>query len=383
MPLRIVADENAPGLEAALGDLGPLRRLPGRAITRDALRDADALVVRSVTPVGRELLEGTPVRFVGTATAGTDHVDVGALDALGVAFAAAPGSNAASVADYVAAGLLALAAERGEGLEGRALGVVGVGEVGGRVASRARALGLEVLACDPPRAEAGHADHEYLALEAVLEAADVVTLHTPLEAGGPHPTVGLIDLDAARCLRPGAWLVNAARGRVVTAEAAAWLAASRPVALDVWPGEPSPDPALVGAVALGTPHVAGYAADAKLRGTAMVARALRAWAGAPELGGLEAPAPPPLQAPDLPASTPAERARWLDALARQAYSVRADDARFRAALQDLEAPDRAAAFAGLRKRYPERREMSRFAVRGPVPDALREAVRVGLGMGTE
>ena len=381
--LRTVADENIPGSEAAVGALGPVTRLPGRAITTEALREADALLARSVTPVDGALLDGTPVRFVGTATAGTDHVDLGDLADRGVAFASAPGSNAASVADYVVAALLALAADLGESLEGRTLGVVGVGEVGGRVVPRARALGLAVLACDPPRAAAGHTDHAYLPLADVLRQSDVVTLHTPLTDAGPWPTRGLIS-DAA-ALRPDAWLVNAARGGVVTADVARALAESRPVVLDVWPGEPAPDPALVAAVALGTPHVAGYASDAKLRGTAMVAEALRRWAEADGLAvppwdpaTLDAPGPAPLVAPDLPASTPAERARWLDALARQAYDVRADDARFRAALAD--APDRASAFAELRRAYPQRRELSRYSAVGPVPDSLRAAVTDGLGL---
>ncbi len=380
-PLRLLADANIPHAEAAFGGYGSVRARPGRALTRDALGDVDVLLVRSVTPVDAALVEGTPVRFVGTATAGTDHVDRAALAARGIAFAAAPGSNAASVVDYVLAALLATAADRGEALDGRTLGVVGVGEVGGRLVPRARALGLRVLACDPPRAAAGHTDHAYLGLDDVLAEADVVTLHTPLTRPGesPWPTLGLIDAAAASRMKPDAWLVNAARGRVVTAEAAAALAASRPVVLDVWPGEPEPDPALVEAAALATPHVAGYAADAKTRGTAMIAAALAAWAGGEPWAPPEV-APIAIGAPTLPAATPAERTRWLDALARQAYDVRADDARFRAALAGTTGEARAAAFAALRKDYPVRREMDRFVVRGPVPEALREAVTAGLGM---
>ena len=379
--LRILADANIPHAQAAFGAYGPVRTQPGRDITRSALADVDVLLVRSVTAVGAALLDGTPVRFVGTATAGTDHVDTRALAARGVAFASAPGSNAASVADYVVAALLAVAADRGEALTEKTIGIVGVGEVGGRLVPRARALGLRVLACDPPRAAAGRSDHEYRALADVLRQSDVVTLHTPLTRADESewPTLGLIDLAAVETMKPGAWLVNAARGRVVTAEAAAALAASRPVVLDVWPAEPEPDPALVDAAALATPHIAGYAADAKTRGTTMIAAALAAWAGGDAWAPPE-PAPLVLDAPERPAQTPEERTRWLDALARQATDVRADDARFRAALAGTAGEARAAAFAALRKTYPVRHEMTRYAVRGDVPPALRAAVTDGLGM---
>ena len=130
--LRLLVDANIPDAETAFGPLGSVRTIPGHAITRDALAEVDALVVRSVTRVDAALVEGTPVRFVGTATAGVDHVDEDALAGLGIAFASAPGSNAASVVDYVLAALLAVAAHRGETLAGRTLGIVGLGEVGGR-----------------------------------------------------------------------------------------------------------------------------------------------------------------------------------------------------------------------------------------------------------
>ncbi|WP_412062030.1 4-phosphoerythronate dehydrogenase [Rubrivirga sp. IMCC45206] len=379
-PLDIVADANIPFAQAAFGRWGAVRRIPGADITRDALADADVLLVRSVTRVDGALLHGTRVRFVGTATAGTEHVDPAALAAQGIAFASAPGSNAASVVDYVLASLLAVAADRGEALAGKTLGVVGVGAVGGRLAPRARALGMTVLACDPPRDAAGDPG-EWHPLDAVLDRADIVSLHTPLTtaAESAWPTEGLIDAAGASRMRPSAWLVNAARGRVVTPGAALALARSRPVVLDTWPAEPTPGPALVEAAALATPHTAGYAADAKARGTAMLAEALHRWlagdvapwAVADALGsGPLVEAPPAAPAP----------AAWLDALARRVYDVRADDGRFRAALAGTSGGARAAAFAALRRDYPPRRELATATVRGIVPDPLRIAVRDGLGL---
>ncbi len=379
-PLRLLVDANVPDARAAFGALGSVRLRPGREITRAALADVDAVVVRSVTRVDEALLDGTPVRFVGTATAGVDHVDQAALAARGIVFASAPGSNAASVVDYVVASLLAVAADRREALAGRTLGVVGVGEVGGRLVRRARALGLRVLASDPPRTAAGLGPIDLVPLADLLRQSDLVSLHTPLTAPAesPWPTLGLIDQDAAQAMRPDAWLVNAARGRVVTTDAARVLAESRPVVLDVWPGEPEPDPALVDAVTLATPHIAGYALDGKGRGTTMIAAALYEWAGYGVRPDLPDASPPPVvQAPDSALAPTA----WLDALARQATDVRADDARFRAAMAETTGDVRAAAFAELRKTYPARREMSRFVVRGHVPESLRKAVADGLGMG--
>ena len=385
---RLLADANIPYAEPAFGPYGRLSRKAGREIGREDLHRTDVLLVRSVTAVDASLIVDTPVRFVGTATAGTDHVDVQALREMGVGFASAPGSNAASVVDWTVSALLALAAERGRALAGRTLGVVGVGEVGGRLVPRAQALGLRVVTCDPPRAARGGAPG-HTDLPHLLAQADIVTLHTPLTTGAqsPWPTVGLIGQAEIAAMRPGAWLVNASRGRVVDGPAA--LAARRSgrlgaLALDVWPGEPEPARPLVEAADLATPHVAGYAADAKTRGTAMLADALAAWS----LGqGLPAhPWAPPttapiaIDAPAPPADTPADHTRWLDALARQAYDVRADDARFRAALAGTAGADRAAAFGRLRATYPERREMSRHAVRGAVPPALTAAVTGGLGL---
>ena len=386
--LRIVADALIPHAEVAFGALGSVRVRPAAALTRDVLRDADVLLVRSVTRVTADLVDGTPVRFVGTATAGTDHLDLDGLARAGIATAHAPGSNADSVVDHVVASLLALAADRGETLAGRTLGVVGAGAVGGRLVPRARALGMTAVVSDPPRAEAGLTDHAYASLADVLASSDVLSLHVPLTDEGPWPTRAMINAPELAAMRAGAWLVNAARGEVVDGAA---LVAARPrlgaLGLDCWPGEPSPDPALVAAADLASPHVAGHAVEAKARGTAMLAASVRAWAV--EQG--EAPVAPYVPLPATPQIVTAPTAGdpgppgqaatvWLDSLARQACDVRAEDARFRAAMTGASSADRAAAFADLRRSYPPRREMASCVVVGDVPLALRDAVTGGLGM---
>ena len=394
-PLRIVCDANVPAAAEAFGRFGPVRLVAGRDIDRAALAEADVLVVRSVTRVDAALLGGTPVRFVGTATAGVDHVNEADLAHLGVAFASAPGSNATSVAEYVIAALLAVAAARGERLAGRTLGVVGAGAVGGRLALRGQALGMDVLVCDPPRAATGETEDPYVPLAGVLAGSDIVSLHTPLTVPGesPWPTRGMIGAPALAAIRPGAWLVNAARGAVVDGPAV--LAARRSgrlgaLVMDCWPGEPAPDEALVAAADLATPHVAGYSFDGKVAGTSMIVAALRAWIAA-HGDAVHEPWSPAgalaervvAVAPRGLAGTPHAQAAWLDALARQATDVRADDARFRERVgAEPDSGRRAAAFADLRKTYPRRRENAVFVVRGAVPDALRRAVVDGLGMRT-
>jgi len=390
--LRLVADANIPAAREAFSAFGEVRLLPGREIAREDLLDADVLLVRSVTRVDAALLDGTPVRFVGTATAGTDHVDAEALRQLGIAFASAPGSNATSVVDFVLAALLALAAGRAVGLAGRTLGVVGVGQVGRRLIPRARALGLAIVASDPPlEAAGGTPGVDLISLDAVLQHADILTLHTPLSTPdtSAHPTLGMIGVDVFRAMRPGAWLINAARGRIVDGNALAEALDRRQLdaaVLDVWPNEPNPDLELVRCVDLGTPHIAGYSFDGKLAGTRQLEAALRAWVeDSPSpwdaSAWMESPTPLEVDAPAAPpnATDPAQRAAWLDALVRQAYDVRADDARFRAALHGTD--DRASAFSALRKTYPVRREWATYTVRGAIPDLLREAVHNGLAMG--
>jgi erythronate-4-phosphate dehydrogenase len=278
--LRILADANIPHAEDLFAAFGRVEVRPGAALDARTVADADVLLVRSVTVVDADLLRGSRVRFVGSATIGTDHVDLDFLATEGIAFAHAPGSNAESVVEYVLAALLAVLAARGEALRGRTVGVVGCGAIGGRLALRLPALGAEVLRNDPPLAEASGVQWEYHPLDAVLDRADVLTLHPPLTRTGPYPTHHLIGARELEALRPGALLVNASRGAVVdNAALREALGAGRlgGAVLDVWEGEPSPDPAVLARCALGTPHIAGYSYDGKVEGARMLAAALAAW----------------------------------------------------------------------------------------------------------
>lgn len=386
--LRIVADENIPLVAEAFGGLGPVRCVPATAITPALVRDADVLLVRSVTRVDEALVAGSRLRFVGSATIGADHVDAGALARAGISFRHAPGSNAESVVEYVLCALLALAARTGRPLRGTRVGIVGCGNIGSRLAARLPAFGAEVLANDPPLAEqaaaAGRA-HPYVALERVLAECDVVTLHVPLTRGGPYATRHLIDAAALAGMGAGAWLINTSRGAVVDGaalQAALRRGAPAAAVLDVWENEPTPAPALLRLTALATPHIAGYSWDGKVNGTIMLHRALlkelgseAAWDAAAALRA------GPGERLRLAAPAPASETRWLHDLALQLYDVEADDARMRSLLS-LPAAGHAAAFRALRRDYPRRRSFARYSLPdGELPPHFRAAVREGLCVG--
>ena len=240
--MRIVADENIPLLDEFFAGFGEIRRLPGRAIDRAAVADAELLLVRSVTAVDRTLLQGSPVRFVGTCTIGTDHLDLGYFSEAGIAWSSAPGCNARGVVDYVLGSLLVLGERLGADLTQRTYGVVGAGQVGERLIRVLRALGWRVLVCDPPRQRAEGGD--YVSLQQIVEQCDVISLHTPLTRDGEFATRHLLDADLLEQLRPGTWLLNASRGAVVdTGALRAHLqrGADLHVVLDVWEGEPLVD----------------------------------------------------------------------------------------------------------------------------------------------
>ena len=355
--MLIVADENIPLIEEFFAGFGEIRRFPGRAIDRATVEQADVLLVRSVTQVDRQLLEGSPVRFVGTCTIGTDHLDLDYFAEAGIAWSSAPGCNARGVVDWVLGSLLALADVHGAKLAERRYGVIGAGQVGGRLVDVLRGLGWDVRVCDPPRAAVEGGD--FRSLEKVLRECDVISLHTPLTRDGDNPTRHLIDAERLKALRPGTWLINASRGGVVDNTALRVhleSGANLDVALDVWEGEPEVNVRLAELCRIATPHIAGYSLDGKLRGTAQIYEAFCAWQQrAPEVDLDDL----------LPAQWLAELSLkeecdpdWaLAMLCRAVYDPRSDDANFRRSLVG-DTKTRRAAFDALRKHYPPRREIT-------------------------
>lgn len=274
--MKLVVDANIPAAEACFGAFGTLTRVAGREISAADVADADALIVRSVTQVDRALLAGSRVGFVGTCTIGTDHVDQTFLAEQGIGFASAPGCNAEAVVDYVLSSLLTLAEREGWTLAERTVGIVGVGNVGGRLLTRLTGLGLAVLACDPPRAEREGAEG-FAELDELIARCDVLCLHTPLVTSGPHATQHLLDAQRINELSSGCVLLNAGRGDCVDGLALRGRLSGKgdiTTVLDVWEQEPAIDPSLRDLAALATPHIAGYSLDGKLRGSWMIHQSL-------------------------------------------------------------------------------------------------------------
>lgn len=375
--LNIVADENIPALQALLGSLGTVRTLPGRSMTAADLADTDVLLVRSITRVDRALLEGTPVRFVGTATIGMDHVDQAYLREQSIAFSSAPGCNADAVVEYVLTVLYSLAAEQGFVLRDKTVGIIGVGNVGSRLQRRLQRLGIKLLLNDPPRAAEG--GESFVSLDRLLDEADILCLHTPLVTAGPHPTQHLLGAAQLKRLRPGAIVLNAGRGAAIDGAALLQVAGQRPdltLVLDVWENEPGIDTALAPFVRLGSPHIAGYSLDGKIRGTYMLYQALCQHLGLPEAAPLQdyLPAASVPRVEAGPGLTPLELMRLL-------YDPYRDDRALRATL-GLPQAQRGVAFDRLRKEYPVRREFDTLTVTGRLAPALAEEL-VALGFRVE
>lgn len=353
----------------AFGTLGDACVLEGRSISPADVRDAEVLALRSTTKVDRALLEGSQVRFVGTATIGTDHLDVDYLAQAGIKWCFAPGCNANSVSEYIAAALLNLGERHGFSLEGKTMGVIGVGHVGSRVVGKALALGMNVLMNDPPRerlAQDGKSTGPanlcpvsgFVSLDRLLAEADIITVHVPLTKSGPDKTLHLADEAFFSKARKGLIFLNAARGAVVDTQALLKALANGRVShavLDTWEGEPVCPLDMLGRSDIGTPHIAGHSFEGRVMGTVMVYREACRFLGVPDSWSYEALLPPAV----VPRLEVDARGRSdqviLHEVVRQVYDIEADDQRFRKTMIE-DAAVRAKVFDRLRKDYPMRRE---------------------------
>nr|AUN37057.1 erythronate-4-phosphate dehydrogenase [uncultured bacterium] len=378
--MRVVADENIPYVREAFAEFGEVVTLPGRTVSARDLGGADLLLVRSITRVDAALLDGTAVKFVATATIGTDHVDLPYLQGRGIGFSSAPGCNANSVADYVSAALLLLAEKHGLDLSDMSLGVVGVGNVGRRVAARGRALGMNLVLNDPPLAETT-CEPVYRPISEV-QACDVITFHVPMEKSGPYPTHHLCNAEFLAALKPGVIIFNTSRGAVIDNIALLDALNSghvRAAVLDVWEGEPNVNADLLAKVDLASPHIAGYSFDGKVNGTQQIYDATCRHFGRAASWNPQALLPTP-ECPLIALSPP-----YSDAVAkcvRAVYDIRDDDARMRRTLE-LPTEDHGAYFDRLRKEYPRRREFKNTRVTLTAPDDAVARQLTGLGFQVE
>ena len=271
--MKIIADQNIPQVESALCTLGNIELIPGRDIAREHLIESECLLVRTVTTVDKALLQGTPVQFVGSATIGTDHIDLDYLKQQNIAFSNAAGCNAEAAAEYVISGIFALSQHKDFDPFTRKAGIIGCGNVGSNLLKKFRTLGIETLVCDPPKAEQHDTNVTYVDLETIISECDLISLHVPLTQKGYHPTHHLLNKNNLLLLKEDCLLINAARGSVVNNQALSQVIEQRPdliTFLDTWENEPNLSRRLLEQVDLATPHIAGYSVEGRLRGTQMI-----------------------------------------------------------------------------------------------------------------
>ncbi len=377
--MQIVADENIPLLEQFFSEFGDIRKVAGRTMTSEDVKDADILLVRSVTQVNEALIANSPVKFIGTCTIGTDHIDLAYLEAINqqrkdlgqqrIAFSSAPGCNAEAVVDYVLSAISVLIDKRDQVFQDISVGIIGIGNVGLRLRRRLEAMGVTVLAVDPFKeaAEVG----ELTTLDEALKA-DVVSLHIPLtyeESAHEHATYHLMNASRLQQMNPDACLINSCRGSVLdNAALKAHMAEHKEFEgiIDVWEGEPNLDLKLMNRCMLATPHVAGYSLDGKMRGTEQIYQACCQTYGLPIRHKLAQLLPEPsIKKIKFGDSVPVHQA--LRTAIRAAYEIRVDDGLMRSTLLRTEGEPEAmkAKFDLLRKNYPLRRDIPTMRIEVP------------------
>lgn len=354
--MKIYIDENIPYAREFFSDLGDVFSFAGREVTAEQVKDADILLVRSITKVNEQLLAlNNNIKFVGTATIGTDHIDIDYLKQRDISFSSAPGCNKVSVADYVLSALLVVAEQKQFLLADKKVAIVGAGNTGSAVYQSLTALGVECILYDPPLAESGDT-REFCGFDEVL-SADIISLHVPKVKTGAYPTIKMFDKQVLEKLSTEQVLVNACRGEVIDNQALlqqAQKGLTPTLVLDVWENEPDIETALLPYVCIATPHIAGYSLDGKLRGTEMLYQAL-----CKELN-IEAVLQGKafIDTPDITTLTVDACCDQvlLKKLVHLVYDVRRDDALFRVkAFQQ-------GGFDKMRKEYPERRELSTLSI---------------------
>lgn len=270
MPLNIVIDESITFAQEAFSRFGRILLLNGRNMSNSVIKNADALIVRSTTVVNEELLHGSNIKFVGTATIGTDHIDEEYLTSNGITFSDAKGCNSTAVAEYFITALLAISVKNKIKLDGKSIGIVGVGNIGTKVKFLAEVLGLNIVLNDPPLKEKSSSEI-YRPLEELLNC-DIITIHTPLTLDGKHPTHHLFNEEVLGKLKEGVILINSSRGEVVDNIALLDILKTKKLytAFDVFESEPNILTELVNYLTIATPHIAGYSYEGKINGTKMI-----------------------------------------------------------------------------------------------------------------
>ncbi|MFP6597513.1 MAG: 4-phosphoerythronate dehydrogenase [Candidatus Hydrogenedentota bacterium] len=376
--MRIVANENITYVREAFNVLGGLSVFRGRSLTPENVRDADVLIVRSVTRVNQSLLRGSQVKYVGTATSGLDHIDVSYLAQNDIGFSHAQGANAQSVADYVMAALLAATASRSANLAEMTCGIVGYGHVGSNVYQRLTALGVQCSVYDPPLAQESKDDF-FCDWDSIVEC-EAITFHTPLSEEDPYLTRHMVNDDFMNAIAPATILINTSRGEVMDTQALIDAKIENPdlfYVFDVWENEPNINLNLFELTDIATSHIAGYSWDGKIAGTRQIFDGLckhlvrdSQW---PE------PHPPSPVSLDIRIDSDGRDSfNGLREIVRHAYPISDDDQRLRAAMAHNSGSP-GIAFDRLRRDYWTRREFSAYRVDSSAIGAETEQYCEALG----
>jgi len=356
--LKIIVDENIVFAEEAFSAFGKVQLFPGRKLNNQILKDADILVVRSITKVDEELLKNTRIKFVGTATTGNDHVDQEYLRKNNIFFADAKGCNADSVGEYVITALMKIASEKNIALKNKTISVIGVGNIGSRVVKFAETLGMHISKNDPPleRAEKGN---DFVSLDDVLQA-DIISFHVPLTIDGRDKTYHLLNSQNLKRLKDNSILINTSRGEVIDNKALQEITYSKKLKLilDVWENEPEINKELLKNSEIGTAHIAGYSYEGKLNGTRMIFNALCKFLGEEKNWN---PILPSIETPVQRLTTMENIDNNLYHLFKSIYNIDDDDSGLRKILK-MDTINSANHFDKLRKEYKVRREFSNYTV---------------------
>lgn len=366
--MKVVCDSDIPFIKGALEPHCEVIYARGSDISKEMVMDADALVIRTRTRCDANLLEGSKVRFIATATIGYDHIDTRWCESHGITWTNAPGCNSWSVQQYIGSLLVTMSRTLGFSFREKTIGVVGVGNVGSKVARLAALLGFRVLLCDPPRARR-EGSGQFVSLDELISRSDIITLHVPLIRDGEDATFHMFDDSRLASMNQNQILINSSRGEVVDGAALKNALAQKKIlaaSLDVWENEPQIDPGLLSLLFTGTPHIAGYSVDGKATGTTMSVQALGKFFDLPcrdwEVTQVPQSVQPSEFSIDTSGKTPQEV--LADAILHT-YDIKNDDAALRADV---------ASFEKQRSHYPVRREFPAFCVRTLNDDTGRSTV---------
>ena len=370
--LRIVADKNQPLVDEYFSSFGSIIKLSPEEINNQVLIDfrADVLICRSTIKINEDLLRNTNIKYVGTCTIGYDHVDLNYLKNRGIGFASAPGCNANSVGEYILAALIKISLKYGYDISSKTLGIVGVGNVGKKVAQKAKALGINILFNDPPR-QRNEGGNDFCSLTELLQRSDFVTLHVPLIMSGVDKTFGMVGDEFFENIKNGAVFINASRGAVVKEEPVLRALKEGVISeyvIDVYENEPNVSRELVNNAYIATEHISGHSIDGKINGTKMIFNSLKEYFSMNIDIDMEDPNNKYVGNIVIPEGLAGIRA--IEYAVDQCYDIMKDSEELKAA------PDN---FKELRKNYKIRYEFSHYCVEGRDNKILDILYNLGFG----